>query len=133
MDDEHSFKTLNEKPGTYEGSPGATTFQVGGKGKPDAVECNRDEEDEVSVMSATSGASKSHKYTATKREEFLEMMVKTNISFEDLKGFAPSLHDKWRGIPPDGESSEDSLSSSSSSSSTSESAESAGRRAAPSG
>ena len=29
LDDEHSFKTLNEKPGTYEGSPGAAAFQVG--------------------------------------------------------------------------------------------------------
>lgn len=133
LDDEHSFKTLNKKPGTYEGSPGATMFQVGGKGKPEAVECNRDKEDEVSVMSATSGVSKNHKYTPTTREEFLKMMEKANFSIEDLKGSAPNLHDESRGKLTDEESGESSSSDSSSSSGTSESAESVGRRAAVSG
>ena len=84
-------------------------------------------------MSATSGVSKPHKYTATTREEFLEMMEKANISIDDLKGSAPSLHDKSSGIPSEEESSESSSSGSFSSSGTSVSAESAGRRAAGSG
>ena len=61
------------------------------------------------------------------------MMEKANISVDDLKGSAPSLRDKSRGIPSDEESSESSSSDSSSSSGTSVSAESAGRRAADSG
>ena len=84
-------------------------------------------------MSATSGVSKPHKYTATTREEFLEMMEKANISVDDLKGSAPSLHVKSRGKLSDEESSESSSSDSSSSSGTSVSAESDGRRAADSG
>ena len=57
LDDEHSYKTLNEKPGAYEGSPGAAVFQVGGRNKPEAMEYSRDKEEEVSVVSAASGLS----------------------------------------------------------------------------
>ena len=70
LDDDHSFKTLNEKPGAYEGSPGAAVFQVGGKGKPDAVECNRDKEEEFSLMSAVSGTSR-QKNLFLQRKSFL--------------------------------------------------------------
>ena len=52
LDNEHSFKTLNEKPGAYKGSPGADVFHVGGRNKPKAVECSGDKEDNISVMSA---------------------------------------------------------------------------------
>ena len=31
LDNDHSYKTLHEKPGTYEGPPGAAVFQVGEK------------------------------------------------------------------------------------------------------
>ena len=125
LDDEHSFKTLNEKSGTYEGSPGATTFQVGGEGKTEAVECNRDKEEEVSLMSATSGVSNRQKNSAPTKEELLEMMKKANISIDDLKeGSAPILHGKSCGKIIDEVFSESSDSDSTSSSGTSESVDS---------
>ena len=68
LDDDHSFKTLHEKPGTYEDSPGVAVFQVGGKGKPEAVEYNRDKEEEVSLMSDTSGVSVNQKNSAPTHE-----------------------------------------------------------------
>ena len=116
MDDDHSFKTLNEKPGAYEGSPGAAVFQVGGKSKPEAVEYNRDKKEEVDLMSAASGLSAHQKSFVPSKEELLEMMWKANISIADLtEGSAPKLHGKSRGKPPDEESSESSSSDSSSS------------------
>ena len=92
LDNEHSYKTLNEKPGAYEGSPGATVFQVGGKSKPEAVECNREKEEEVSLMSAVSGMSARCKNSVPSKEEvILEMMRKANISITDLtEGSAPN-------------------------------------------
>ena len=133
FDDEHSYTTLNEKPGAYAGSPGAAVFQVGARNKPEAVECSRDKEEEVSVMSAASGLS-THPNKVLSREELLETMKNANISIEELtEGSAPKLHGKSRGIPSDEESSESSSSDSSSSSGTSESVGSAGRHAAGSG
>ena len=88
LDDDHSFKTLNEKPGVYEGSPCVAVFQVGGKGKPEAVEYNRDKEEEVSLMSAVSGMSARQKNSVPSKEELPEKMRKVNISIADLtEGF----------------------------------------------
>ena len=85
-------------------------------------------------MSATSGVSSRKKDSAPTREELLEMMMKANISFEDLKeGSAPSRHSKSRGKKIDEVSSESSDSDSTSSSDTSVSVESVDRRAAGSG
>ena len=50
LDDDHTYKTLNERPGTYKGSPGAETLDLGKvKEKPKEVDLTR-EEDEMSVM-----------------------------------------------------------------------------------
>ena len=57
LDAEHSFKTLNKKPGAYERSPGAAVLHLGGRNKPEAVECRGDEDDDISVVSAASGLS----------------------------------------------------------------------------
>ena len=109
-------------------------FQVGGKGKSEAVEYNNDKEEEVSLMSTVSGTSVRRKNAAPSKEELLEMMRKANISLADLKkGSAPNLHDKSRGKSSDEELSESSLSDSSASSDTSESVESVSRHAAGSG
>ena len=67
LDNEHSYKTFNEKPGAYEGSPGAAVFQVGGRNNPKAVEYSRDKEEDVSVISAASGLSTRSKKCSFKR------------------------------------------------------------------
>ena len=61
LDDEHLFKTLNEKPGAYEGSLGAAVFHEGGRNKPEAVECGGDKEDDIIMASDASGKSTSSK------------------------------------------------------------------------
>ena len=107
---------------------------MGQRSKPEAVEYNKDKEEEVSLMSAASGISARQKNFVPSKEELLEMMRKANISIADLtEGSAPKLHGKSRGIPSDKESSESISSDSSCASGTSESVESAGRRTAGSG
>ena len=50
LDDDHTYKTLNERPGTYKGLPGAATLDLGKvKAKPKEVDLTR-EEDHMSVM-----------------------------------------------------------------------------------
>ena len=83
------FKTLHSKPGAYEGSSGAAVLNLGGESKSEAVEFSGDKGDEISIMSDAPGKStRSKKYNPSK-EDVLEMMMKANISSEDLikKGF----------------------------------------------
>ena len=110
LDDDHTYKTLNKRPGTYKGSPGAETLDLGKvKEKPKEVDLTR-EEDEMSVMTnATNFSQKS-------REELIEMLREAKIS---NKGSAPKSKRKpQHNIPGDEESlsnSDDSTLSSSSS------------------
>ena len=98
LDDEHSYKTLNEKPWAYEGSPGGEVFHVAGRNMSEAVECSRDKEDDINVVSAASGTSTRSKAFTPSREELLEMMKNANISIEELKkGSVPKSHGKSRG------------------------------------
>ena len=85
-------------------------------------------------MSEASGKSGHLKCDKLSKKEVLEVIKKSNISFEDLqKGSAPNTREKTHGELSGKDSSDSSLSDSSSSSSSSEGTVSANGRAANSG
>ena len=78
LDDTHTYKSLNEKPGAYEGSPGAAVLNLSNKNKPEAVEVHGDKGEDISIMSEASRAYGLSKW------DLLELMRKATISVEDL-------------------------------------------------
>jgi hypothetical protein len=118
LDDDHTFKTLNERPGKYKGTPGAATINLGKEKGPGVIDVDADE-DNMSRVSAMTGMSKDDLITLSK-DDLIQMLIKKGNISERVgkKGSAPIEIDKSRCEASDDEessSSDDSDSSFSSS------------------
>ena len=79
LDDDHTYNTPNERPGTYKGSPGAPILDLGKeKGRPKEVDLTG-EGDDMSVMTNASN------YSQKSREELIEMLRLAKISNRQLQ------------------------------------------------
>ena len=79
LDDDHTYKTLNERPGKYKGTPGAATINLGSEKEPGVIDIDADE-DNMSRVSATTGVSKDDLMVLSK-DDLIQMLIKKgNIS-----------------------------------------------------
>ena len=118
LDDDHTYKTLNERPGKYKGTPGAATINLGSEKEPGVIDVDADE-DNMSRVSAMTGVSKDDLRELSK-DDLIQMLIKKGNISERVgeKGSAPISIDKSRCEASDDEGSsscDDSDSSSSSS------------------
>ena len=74
LDDDHTYKTLNDRPGKYKGSPGAPTLDLEKeKARPKEIDLTG-EGDDMSVMTNASH------YSQKSREKLIEMLSLAKIS-----------------------------------------------------
>ena len=116
--DDHTYKTLNERPGRYKGTPGAATINLGSEKEPGVIDVDADE-DNMSRVSAMTWVSKDDLKDLSK-DDLIQMLIKKGDISERVgeKGSAPTGIDKSHCEASDDEessSSDDSDSSSSSS------------------
>ena len=130
--DDHTYATLNERPGTYNGSPGAARLDLGRSDQelPEVgvIEDNDDDASNVSNLTGISDYSKRDLYNKLKEME-INISAKQKSS---ITGSAPQGSSKPQQNTPEGE---ESLSDndSSSLSLTSSEEEDSGAAVAPSG
>ena len=91
LDDEHSVKTLSQKPRSqdpkYAGSPGAFTWQVGGKPKQQVGK----EAEETIDIDDDAGADATVDLNALSKDELIQLLRKAKLS--DTLGSAPDTSD----------------------------------------
>ena len=132
MGDDHTYRTLNERPGTYAGSPGAATIDLGkNKPRPSRIDFDEDSDDESILSNVTNMSNLTAPEDYTK-EELIEMLQNSRISRKSKKGSAPKGNGKPRHKTSELEESS-SGSDDSDSSSTSSEEEDSEHDAAPSG
>ena len=128
--DDHTYATLNERPGTYAGSPGAARLDLGRPGQElpevEMIEDNDDDGSNVSNLTGITDYSKRDLYNKLK-----EMEINTSQK-SSRKGSAPQGISKPQQYTPEDEVSL-SFNDSPSLSSTSSEEETSGAAAAPSG
>ena len=125
LDEEHTYVSLNDRPGKYAGSPGAATIDLGKKKRPGEIDVDADDK-AISAMSGFSGLTGGYteeELNNSSKEELIAMFKRGNISGKTgSKGSTPKGNYKSRsGASDDEESSssgDDSVSSSSSSEGT---------------
>ena len=117
LDDDHTYKTLNERPGRYKGTPGAATINVESEKEPGVIDVDADE-DNMSRVSAMTGVSKDNLMVLSK-DDLIQMLIKKGNISERVgeKGSTPTGIDKLRCEVSDDEGSSSSDDSDSSSSS----------------
>ena len=118
LDDNHTFKTLTERPEKYKGTPGAETINLGSEKEPGVIDVDADE-DNMSRVSAMTGVSKDDLKDLSK-DDLIQMLIKKGNISERVgeKGSAPTGIDKSRCEASDDEGSSSSYDSDSSSSSS---------------
>ena len=130
--DDHTYATLDERPGTYDGSPGAARLDLGRSNQErPAVEVIEDNDDDASNVSNLTGISDYSKRDLYNKLKELEINISAKQK-SSKTGSAPQAIFKPQQNTPEGE---ESLSDndSSSLSSTSSEEEDSGFAAAPSG
>ena len=79
LDDDHTFKTLNERPGKCKGTPGAATINLGSEKTPGVIGVDADE-DNTSRVSAMTRVLKDDLMGLSK-DDLIQMLIKKgNIS-----------------------------------------------------
>ena len=71
LDDDHTFKTLNERPEKYEGTPGAATINLGSKKTPGVIDVDA-YSDNMSRVSGMTGVLKDEVLGISK-DDLMEM------------------------------------------------------------
>ena len=79
LDDDHTYKTLNERPGKYKGTPGAATINLGSEKEPGVIDVDADE-DNMSRVSVMTGVSKDNLIGLSKDDLIQTLIKKGNIS-----------------------------------------------------
>ena len=96
LDNDHTFKTLNKRPGKYKGTPGATTIALGGDKTVGVIDGDADD-DNMSRASAMTGVSKDNVIGLSK-DGLIQMSIKKGNISERVgeEGSAPTGIDKSR-------------------------------------
>ena len=130
--DDHTYATLNERPGTYDGSPGAARLDLGRSDQElPEVEIIEDNDDDGSNVSNLTGITDYSKRDLYKKLKEMEINISTKQK-SSITGSAPQGNSKPQQNTPEGEESL-SYNDSSSLSSTSSEEEDSGAAVAPSG
>ena len=95
LGDDHTYTTLNERPGTYAGSPGAAMIELGkNKLRPSNIGLINGSDDD-SVMSNFTSMTNLTDPTAYSKEKLVEMLQNARISRRSsVKGSAPKGNGK---------------------------------------